>query len=147
MELCGVRQLVRLAFSRSPWDKRSLELTHSSVEEQEDPLCWINEAPTPNPVPSKEQLHYIIDRMHQLAEQMGILKDVKIYPAPGSDGTNARGCSFSKEVIVSIDRDTATSSKEVIDFILAHELAHIAHNHIPEREVFSVAFLTLWTLD
>ncbi len=112
---------------------QSRELTHETIEERDSPMGGF-------PVPDKETLYYIIDRTHELARRLGITKEVKIFPSPTATGL---GTSFSSEAILLIDNGTAVKSRDVIDFVLAHELSHIAHNHTTQRTVLKIAFLIL----
>lgn len=98
------------------------ELTHSKVESDPDPL-WGNGF---NP-PPKENIHYIIDRVNELATKMAMHKKIRIIPSRESPG--ALGSQFSKEIVVCITREMAYRSKDEIDYILSHELTHVNHNH------------------
>lgn len=111
------------------------ELTHKRVEENLDPL-WGNGF---NP-PPKENVHYIIDRVNELAKKMGMHEKIRIIPSLESPG--ALGSKFSKEIVVCVTRELAYRSKEEIDFVLSHELTHVNHNHFLIETGIKASILT-----
>ncbi|MBS0655238.1 MAG: M48 family metalloprotease [Verrucomicrobia bacterium] len=109
------------------------EITHDSIESGH---TFFHSVP-------KEKLHYIVNRAHRLTKAYGITQQLKIVPAV--EATGAIGTSFSDKVVLTINKDTTDRPDEIIDFILAHELAHVAHNHILYDLAFKIAVAVLDT--
>jgi Zn-dependent protease with chaperone function len=110
------------------------ELTHARVDSENDPLCYLD-----GNVPPKENLHYIIDRVDELAKRMAIHKKIRIFPS--REGAGALGTFFSKEVVVYINKEIACRPREEIDFALAHELTHVSHNHFLIESLLKTSIL------
>ncbi|MES2122554.1 MAG: M48 family metalloprotease, partial [Chlamydiota bacterium] len=89
-------------------------------------------------VPSTDQLLYALDRVETLAQKMGIKQEVHLYAGLFSEEGSFGASLFGKPSIIKIGPSLLNSkTNPEIDFVLAHELAHIKHHD----NVRSVAFM------
>lgn len=103
-------------------------------------LFFFNDADETHDIP-REKVHYIIDRVTELATKMGIHKKIRIFPSRESPA--ALGSLFSKEIVVYITKEMASLTNDEIDFIVSHELTHAHHNHFLKETVIKTSILVL----
>lgn len=100
-------------------------------------------------LPHKKKLIYVLKQVEELRKKMGIRREVEVYfnkPLLGltiGSPANARGSSnySCTPVGIEISSTLFRYSKEEAQFILVHELSHIALNHSLKRAVMATAFL------
>ncbi len=99
---------------------------------------------------SKERYYYVLSRVKKIAARMGLSNPVQIYTQWKEMNRSCGAATVPKTPLLStpiqiyIGHGLLKEADHVIDFILAHELAHSKGNHIFNKCFFN---MTIWFAD
>ncbi len=93
---------------------------------------------------SKEKLLRVLEKVKEIAKALHINQEIQIYSSEAIQPTTALGTRCSQTAIpIFINLATLKLSDEEIEFALAHELSHIAHNDYLHLLVLSTVILAI----
>jgi len=130
------------------------EITHESIDKgfyNSSPkkfdlgslIQQLNQGEKQEKIPPKDLMHRRLDRLQELAKQMGISQKVEVYSSDQTTtiaGTIGSRLAFTAVPVI-IDKDTFNLSDAQFDFIVSHELSHVALNHSFHFFLYSLAVL------
>ena len=88
-------------------------------------------------VPSADRLMYALDRVETLAQKMGIKQEVHLYAGLFSEESSLGASLFGKPSFITIGPGLLRDkTDQEIDFVIAHELAHIKHHDSEKHAAF-----------
>jgi Zn-dependent protease with chaperone function len=109
-------------------EKSQREITEESIEHS-----FYNREKLPEGLKDipKEKLYRLLKRTKEIAKEMGITQEIKIYSSEENLSDSAFGSKVSLTAIpIFISLRTLNCSDEFVDFIIAHELSHIANHDL-----------------
>lgn len=92
---------------------------------------------------TKKQLYRTLEKVQLLAKALNISQEIKVYTAETENVAFTIGSSLltQKTLPIFISPNIITQSDEALDFVLGHELSHIAHNDLLVQLIFNVSVL------
>lgn len=88
-------------------------------------------------------LRYIFSKTNELAQKMG-LGSVELYLEPDSTSTASAFRGLNSKIIYFAPELIESASTEMIDAVIAHELAHIKYHHALKNQIFKLSVRLLY---
>lgn len=93
-------------------------------------------------IPSDERMLHVLLRAKEIAKDMGIQQEIKLYSSNNCFVSHTMGCRYSLTSIpILLSLYDINGTDEELDFVIGHELGHIYHNHIAINALYNLAIL------
>ncbi len=91
---------------------------------------------------SKERLYFTVRRVEEIAKKLGISQKIKVYSSESENLAFTIGTKLSQtDTPVYISPNLMMMSDEALEFVVGHELSHIAHDDISHQLLFNIGII------